>query len=89
MPHVSILELIASLLQMAEKRLDAPPHLVEFQSLRAMESMADDRHESIASFADTLCGEMDLLAEDLVELCGVFLPSVPLAPPVCGNPADQ
>ena len=65
--HVSILELIGSLLQVTEKRLDAPSHLVEFQSLRALVSMADDCHEIVAPFADTLCGEMDLLAEDLVE----------------------
>jgi hypothetical protein len=49
--HVSLLELIAALFQVTEKRLDAPSHLVEFQSFRALVSMADDCHESVAPFA--------------------------------------
>lgn len=87
--HVGVLKLIAPALQMAEKRLDAPPHPVDLKRLGTLEIMADDRKMGVAAIADPLGGEVDLPAEHLVLFACETLPTVALAPPGGGTAADH
>src|SRR6056297_3569414 len=87
--HVGVLELVAPLLQMAEEGLDPPAQAIEFQCLGAMKSMADDREVRVASFGDTLGGEVHLPSENLVEILAVSLPASPPAQPSGAPPTDE
>jgi len=87
--HVSILELIAAPLQMAEERLDAPSHPIDFERVGPLEIMTDDRQVGVAAFADALGGEVDLPAEHLMQIACKALPAVALAPPGGGMIADH
>lgn len=87
--HVGVLKLIATALQMAKEGFDATSRPIDFERLRPLEIMADDRQMGVATVAYPLRGEVNLSAGHLVQIACEALPAIALAPPGGGAAADH